>query len=186
MPGPACYGRGGEEPTVTDAHVVLGHLPAGLLGGRMALDVARRAHAIDARVARTARSFAARTAARGILAIVDTNMVGAIRVVSVERGHDPRDFTLVPFGGAGPLHGCALAELLGMTRVLIPPAPGVLCADGLLAADLKAEFSRTLPKAGAGRRRAVERGSSPSSTARPTTGFGRGRRRGPPQAPRRR
>ena len=87
-------------------------------------------------------------AARGILAIVDNNMVGAIRVVSVERGHDPRDFTLVPFGGAGPLHGCALAALLGITRVLIPPAPGVLCADGLLAADLKAEFSRTLPKAG--------------------------------------
>ena len=76
-------------------------------------------------------------------------MVGALRIVSVERGHDPRDFTLVPFGGAGPLHGCALAELLGITRVLIPPAPGVLCADGLLAADLKAEFSRTLPKAGA-------------------------------------
>ena len=75
-------------------------------------------------------------------------MVGAIRVVSVERGHDPRDFTLVAFGGAGPLHGCALAELLGITRVLIPPAPGVLCAEGLLAADLKAEFSRTLPKAG--------------------------------------
>jgi len=87
-------------------------------------------------------------AARGILAIVDNNMVGALRVVSVERGHDPRDFTLVPFGGAGPLHGCALAELLGITRVLIPPAPGVLCADGLLAADLKAEFSRTLPAAG--------------------------------------
>ena len=73
-------------------------------------------------------------------------MVGAVRIVSVERGHDPRDFTLVPFGGAGPLHGCALAALLGITQVLIPPAPGVLCADGLLAADLKAEFSRTLPR----------------------------------------
>jgi N-methylhydantoinase A len=69
--------------------------------------------------------------------------------VSVERGHDPRDFTLVPFGGAGPLHGCALAALLGISRVMIPLAPGVLCADGLLAADLKAEFSRTLPEAGA-------------------------------------
>ncbi|MCJ9674764.1 hydantoinase/oxoprolinase family protein, partial [Neorhizobium sp. SHOUNA12B] len=89
------------------------------------------------------------TAARGILAIVDNHMVGAVRVVSVERGHDPRDFTLVPFGGAGPLHGCALAELLGISRVMIAPAPGILCADGLLAADLKAEFSRTLPKAGA-------------------------------------
>ena len=73
-------------------------------------------------------------AARGILAIADSNMVGAIRVVSVERGHDPRDFPLVAFGGAGPLHGCALAELLGITRVLVPPAPGVLCAEGLLAA----------------------------------------------------
>src|SRR5271169_2931282 len=75
-------------------------------------------------------------------------MVGAIRVVSVERGHDPRDFTMVAFGGAGPLHGCSLADLLGIARVLVPPAPGVLCAEGLLAADLRAEFSRTLPRAG--------------------------------------
>jgi N-methylhydantoinase A len=74
--------------------------------------------------------------------------MGALRIVSVERGHDPRDFTLVPFGGAGPLHGCALADLLGIKRVLIPTAPGVLCADGLLAADLKADFSRTLPRTG--------------------------------------
>ena len=87
-------------------------------------------------------------AARGMLAIIDSNMVGAIRVVSVERGHDPRDFTLVAFGGAGPLHGCSLAELLGIENVLIPPAPGVLCAEGLLAADLKAEFSRTLREIG--------------------------------------
>src|SRR5262249_56032933 len=87
-------------------------------------------------------------AARGVLAIVDNNMMGALRIVSVERGHDPRDFTLVPFGGAGPLHGCALAGLLGITRILVPPAPGVLCADGLLAADLKADFSQTLPKPG--------------------------------------
>jgi N-methylhydantoinase A len=75
-------------------------------------------------------------------------MVGAIRVISIERGHDPRDFTLVAFGGAGPLHGCALAELLGIKRVLIPAAPGVLCAEGLLAADLKSEFDRTLPRSG--------------------------------------
>lgn len=86
-------------------------------------------------------------AARGILAIADNHMVGAMRVISVERGHDPRDFTLVPFGGAGPLHGCALADLLGISRVMIPRAPGVLCADGLLAADLKAEFSQALPQA---------------------------------------
>ena len=133
MPGPACYGTGGEQPTVTDAHLVLGHLPASLLGGRMRLDAALAERAIRARVAEPL-GLSLHEAARGILAIADSNMVGAIRVVSVERGHDPRDFTLVPFGGAGPLHGCALAELLGIERVLVPPAPGVLCAEGLLAA----------------------------------------------------
>ena len=141
-PGPACYGRGGEEPTVTDAHVVLGHLPLSLLGGRMALDKPRAEAAVGRIASRLGISLA--DAARGILAIADNNMVGAIRVVSVERGYDPRDFTLVPFGGAGPLHGCAIATLLGMRSVLVPPAPGVLCAQGLLAADLKAEFSRTV------------------------------------------
>ena len=147
VPGPAAYGHGGTQATVTDAHVVLGHLPANLLGGRMALDVEAARRAIDAQVA-APLGLEREAAARGVLAIVDNNMMGALRIVSVERGHDPRDFTLVPFGGAGPLHGCALAELLGITRVLIPPAPGVLCADGLMAADLKADFSRTLPKAG--------------------------------------
>lgn len=146
-PGPACYGQGGLEPTVTDAHVVLGNLPDQLLGGTMALDPEKARAAIQDRVAGPLR-LSVEDAARGILAIVDNHMVGALRVVSVERGHDPRDFTLVPFGGAGPLHGCSLAELLAIPRVMIPPAPGVLCADGLLAADLKAEFSRTLPKAG--------------------------------------
>jgi N-methylhydantoinase A len=146
-PGPACYARGGKEATVTDAHVVLGQLPERLLGGRMGLDRARAEAAVHESVARPL-GLSLEAAARGMLSIVDSNMVGAIRVVSVERGHDPRDFTLVAFGGAGPLHGCALAELLGITSVLIPPAPGVLCAEGLLAADLKAEFSRTLPKAG--------------------------------------
>ncbi|MFZ4532475.1 MAG: hydantoinase/oxoprolinase family protein [Alsobacter sp.] len=146
-PGPACYGHGGQEPTVTDAHVALGTLPDRLLGGRMALDVDAARRAIRDKVAGPL-GMSVEDAARGILAIVDSNMMGALRVVSVERGHDPRDFTLVPFGGAGPLHGCSLAELLGAPRVMIPPAPGVLCADGLLAADLKADFSRTLPKAG--------------------------------------
>jgi N-methylhydantoinase A len=144
-PGPAAYGRGGTAATVTDAHVVLGHLPARLLGGRMALDEDAASRAVDREVARPL-GLTREEAARGILAILDNNMMGALRIVSVERGHDPRDFTLVPFGGAGPLHGCALADLLGIPRVLIPPAPGVLCADGLLAADLKADFSRTLPK----------------------------------------
>jgi N-methylhydantoinase A len=134
---------GGEEATVTDAHVVLGHLPDGLLGGGMALDRGLAERAVLDRVARPL-GLSLQAAARGILAIADANMMGAIRVVSVERGHDPRDFCLVAFGGAGPLHGCALASLLGITRVLVPPAPGVLCAEGLLAAGLKAEFSRTL------------------------------------------
>ncbi|KKC38100.1 5-oxoprolinase [Devosia epidermidihirudinis] len=146
-PGPACYGHGGTEPTVTDAHVALGQLPARLLGGRMLLDV-EAARAAVMRVA-TPLGLDLETAARGILAIADNHMVGAMRVVSVERGHDPRDFTLVPFGGAGPLHGCALAELLDIGRVLITPAPGVLCADGLLAADLRSEFSRAMAIAGA-------------------------------------
>ena len=147
-PGPAAYGHGGGDATVTDAHVVLGHLPAKLLGGRLTLDV-QAAHAVIRDTVAEPLGLSPEDAARGILAIVDNHMVGAVRVVSVERGHDPRQFTLVPFGGAGPLHGTALAELLGITSVMIPPAPGILCADGLLAADLKAEFSRTLPRAGA-------------------------------------
>lgn len=110
-PGPAAYGHGGREATVTDAHVVLGHLPEKLLGGRMALDVEAAEAAIRGRVA-DPLGLNVQDAARGILAIVDNHMVGAVRVVSVERGHDPRNFTLVPFGGAGPLHGVALAELL--------------------------------------------------------------------------
>jgi N-methylhydantoinase A len=143
IPGPACYGLGGHDPTVTDAHLVLGHLPGALLGGRMALDTALATAAIS-KVVADPLGMSVVEAARGMLAITDANMVGAIRVLSVERGHDPRDFTLVAFGGAGPLHGCALAELLGIGAVLVPPAPGVLCAEGLLAAEPRAEFSRTL------------------------------------------
>ena len=141
-PGPACYGTGGPDATVTDAHVVLGHLPASLLGGRMTLNATLAAEAVERIAGPLGLSLHA--AARGILAIADSTMIGAIRVVSVERGHDPRQFALVAFGGAGPLHGCALAEMLGTGTVLIPPAPGVLCADGLLGADLKAEFGRTV------------------------------------------
>ena len=140
-PGPACYGKGGTEPTVTDAHLVLGHLPAALLGGRMRLDPALAEAAVGALAVRLGLSTEA--AARGILAIADSNMAAAIRVISVERGLDPRGFTLVPFGGAGPLHGGAIARLLGMRQQLIPPAPGVLCAQGLLVAELRAEFSKS-------------------------------------------
>jgi len=147
-PGPAAYGRHGNFATVTDAHVVLGHLPASLLGGRMGLDAEAARRVIRDSVA-APLGLTVEAAAQGVLAIVDNNMMGALRVVSVERGHDPADFTLAPFGGAGPLHGCSLARLLGVKRIMVPPAPGVLCADGLLAADMRAEFSRTLARAGA-------------------------------------
>ncbi len=148
IPGPACYGRGAAEPTVTDAHLVLGHLPSALLGGSFKLDADAARRAVAERVAEPL-GLGIEDAARGILAIVDNHMVGAIRVVSVERGHDPRGLTLLPFGGAGPLHGGALARLLGMPRILVPPAPGVLSALGLLVSSLKAAFSRTsLQRAG--------------------------------------
>jgi len=142
QPGPVCYGRGGTEPTVSDAHVVLGHLPPRLLNGAMTLDVPAARRAIEEKIARPL-GLDLYAAARGILALIDNAMVGAIRVVSVERGHDPRDFVLLPFGGAGPLHGGALARLLQMPSILIPPAPGVLSAIGLLVSNLKADFSRT-------------------------------------------
>jgi N-methylhydantoinase A len=141
-PGPVCYGRGGSEPTVTDAHLALGHLPPYLLGGTFPLDLHAAHRAIQTRIA-APLGLGLDEAARGILAIADNNMMGAVRVVSVERGRDPRDFVLVPFGGAGPLHGGALARLLGIKTLLVPPAPGVLSALGLLASNLKAEFSRT-------------------------------------------
>jgi len=142
VPGPVCYLRGGTEPTVTDANLVLGRLTPSLLGGRLRLDFGAAARAIETRIGRPLGLDRAR-AARGILSIIDNNMVGAIRVVSVERGHDPRDFVLLPFGGAGPLHGASLARLLGIKTILVPPSPGVLSALGLLVASVKSEFART-------------------------------------------
>jgi len=141
-PGPVCYRGGGTEPTVTDAHLVLGHLPPYLLGGGFKLDVDAARVAIRSRIAEPL-GMDVEAAARGILDVINHNMVGAIRVVSVERGLDPRDLVLVPFGGAGPLHGSALARLIGCRTTLIPPAPGVLSALGLLASNLRAEFART-------------------------------------------
>ncbi len=142
VPGPVCYGRGGTQPTVTDAHLALGHLPDGLLDGSFTLDRGAARRAIDEKIARPL-GLSVDEAARGILEIIDSTMLGAIRVVSVERGHDPRDFALVPFGGAGPLHGGALSRLIGCPVQLVPPAPGVLSALGLLASSLRAEFSRS-------------------------------------------
>lgn len=144
-PGPVCYGRGGTQPTVTDAHLVLGRLhPDHVLGGAdtlaMAPDAAYEAVAdIGASI-----DLSAEETALGILRVANATMERALRRVSVERGHDPRKYTLVPFGGAGPLHAVALAEALGMQRVLVPPSPGVLSALGLLMADVVYDASRAV------------------------------------------
>src|SRR5208282_5861480 len=141
-PGPACYDRGNDEATVTDANVVLQTLnPAYLLGGRMGVrrDLARAA--ID-RLAATLGMDAMATA-QGIISVVTANMARAIRVISVQRGHDPRDYTLVAFGGAGPLHAARLAVELDIKRILVPRNPGILCAMGLLLTDLRADFATT-------------------------------------------
>jgi len=141
-PGPACYGRGGIEPTVTDADVVLGHLdPDTRLGGAMTLD-AGAARAAVGRLASALRVDVA-AAASGIVHVVEATMVRALRVVSVERGHDARAFTLMPFGGAGPLHQAALARQLGCRRVLVPPHAGVLSALGLVAAPVTVDVVAT-------------------------------------------
>ena len=141
-PGPAAYGRGGTEPTVTDANVVLGHLPPRLLGGEMELDADAARTAVQ-QVADAMGLGSAEEAAEGILAIVNENMAGALRLVSVQRGHDPREFALVAYGGAGPLHANAVAEIMGSFPVLVPPAPGLLCAIGDLVADFRDEFAQT-------------------------------------------
>ena len=141
-PGPAAYGKGGSEPTVTDANVVLGHLPPSLLGGEMELDVEAARGAVQT-VADAMGLDSVEQAAEGIVAIVNENMAGALRLVSVQRGHDPREFALVAYGGAGPLHANALASLMGSFPVIVPPAPGLLCAIGDLVADFRDEFAQT-------------------------------------------
>ncbi len=142
-PGPAAYGRNGTEPTVTDANVVLGRLiPDAFLGGGMRLDrdaaltaVTEIAERLDSTV---------EEAALGMVRVANANMEAAIRVISVERGHDPRLFTLVAFGGAGPLHACELANALRIPRVLVPSTPGVLSALGMLAADILKDYVQTV------------------------------------------
>ena len=141
-PGPASYGQGGMEPTVTDANVVLGHLPPNLLGGEMTLD----AEAAKASVGQIGKKLGLDVyqTAQGILDIVNENMHGALRLVSVQRGYDPRNFALAAFGGAGPLHANAVAKLIGSYPVIVPPAPGILCATGDVCCDYREEFSRTV------------------------------------------
>jgi N-methylhydantoinase A len=142
-PGPVCYGRGGTEPTVTDANLVLGYLdPDFFAGGAMKLASGLAARAIEDRVARPL-GLTLEEAAWGIHQIVTTSMELATRVVSIERGRDPRDLALVAFGGSGPVHGCRLAQALGIPRVLLPAAAGVTAAIGLLAAEVRFEVART-------------------------------------------
>lgn len=133
-PGPACYGRGGSEPTTTDAHVVIGTIrPAAFLGGRMTLD-SDAAHRAFAGVA-TRFELSVEQAASSALQLADANIVRAIQLVSTERGRDPRDYALVPFGGAGPLHAARIAEELGISTIVVPPNAGVISAYGLVASD---------------------------------------------------
>ncbi len=142
-PGPVCYGRGGVEPTVTDADLVLGYLNADFFaGGALKLSLPGAARAIEERVARPL-GLPLEDAAWGIHQIVNTNMELATRVVSIERGRDPRDLTLVAFGGSGPVHGCRLALALGIPRVILPAAAGVTAAIGLLAAEVRFDVART-------------------------------------------
>ncbi len=147
-PGPACYALGGSAPTVTDARLVLGHLPPHLLGGEIRLDADLARAAIRNSIAEPL-GLSVEDSASGIIEIADNNMAGAMRAVSIGRGLDPRDFALVAFGGAGPLHACALASLLGMETVIVPPTPGVLSTYGLLFTDLRNDYVRTRLHTGA-------------------------------------
>lgn len=143
-PGPVCYGLGGTEPTVTDANLVLGRIasdrPIGGAGNELDIEAARRA------LGKLGESLGltAERAADAVLAVVNQSMAGRIRLLSVERGHDPRDFVFVAFGGAGPLHGAALLADVGIKTMLVPVYPGVLCAMGCVLADMRYDFSQTL------------------------------------------
>ena len=144
-PGPACYSRGGTEATVSDANLILGRLPDSLIGGAMVLDIQKAKTAILPIAKRL--GFSIERPAHGILGIVVSNMVRAIRVVSVERGHDPRDFSLMAFGGAGALHATHVARELDIKEIIVPPSPGILCAQGLVVSELKEDFvvTRRMP-----------------------------------------
>ncbi len=143
-PGPACYGIGGDEPTVTDANLVLGYLPETLAGGGLTLDCGRAQRAIETRIARPL-GLGLTEAAAGIRDIVNHNMARVIRAVTVERGVDPRDFSLLAFGGSGPAHACDLARDIGIGEVIFPRMPGVFTAMGMLAGDIERYFIRPCP-----------------------------------------
>jgi len=146
VPGPACYGRGGCEPTVSDAHAVLGHLlPTLPLGGLSSIDTARARDAVR-RIAEPL-SLSVEEAAWGILEVADAAMERAVRVMSIERGHDPRRFSLLAFGGAGPLHALSIARRLSIPRVIVPATAGVLSAMGLLTCEIGRDYGRTVLRA---------------------------------------
>jgi N-methylhydantoinase A len=141
-PGPVAYGKGGGDPTVTDANLVLGYLPTSLAGGEITLDAEAARSAVQ-KVADAMGLGSAEAAAAGIVDIVNENMLGGLRLVSVQQGFDPRDFALVAFGGAGPLHANALGKLTGAWPVIVPPSPGVLCALGDATTSARDESART-------------------------------------------
>ena len=142
-PGPACYGNGGTQPTVTDAHLLLGHLAADrFLAGRMQLDTAASTRAVEEHIAQPL-GLDVPLAAGGIIAIATAAMANAVRAVTTERGLDPRDFALVAYGGAGPLHAVDVARELSISKVIIPQAPGTFSAFGMLTADLRREYAQT-------------------------------------------
>ena len=144
LPGPVCYGTGGERPTVTDANVALGFLPPVLAGGSVPLDVGAARRAIESHLALPFR-ISVEHAAAGVREVANANMARAIRAVTVERGVDPRDFTLLAFGGSGPVHACDLARTLGIATVLFPPSPGVFTAMGMLAGHVEHHVLRPCP-----------------------------------------
>jgi N-methylhydantoinase A len=140
-PGPACYDRGGTEPTVTDANLVLGRILPGLAGGSLSLNLDGAVRSLEPIA--SALGLNLTQAAEGILRVAMENMAAGIRTVSVKRGRDPREYALVAFGGAGPLHACMLADWLGMPKVIIPPSPGIASAHGLLLTDVRVDLVHT-------------------------------------------
>jgi N-methylhydantoinase A len=144
LPGPSCYGRGGSDPTVTDCNLLLGYLDRdSLLAGDLPIDYAAAERAVAEKLAGPL-GIGARAAAAAVIAVVNHAMAEALKIVSVQRGHDPREFALAAFGGAGPMHAAALAEELGMAEVICPPIPGAFSALGLVGSDLKRDYVRTI------------------------------------------
>src|SRR5699024_9222973 len=139
-PGPVCYGKGGTEPTVSDANAILGRLnPDSILGGKMKMNLEDARNAVEEKIAEPL-GLSVEEAAEGILKVVNANMVRGIRVVSVEKGHDTRDFSLLAFGGAGPLHAVDIAHELENKNVIVPLSPGINCATGMLIADVRHDY----------------------------------------------